>query len=266
MLLLDLNNDCLIRIFSNFSLYELIELEKVCSHFKIICNNVYTTRRFHEMRIELRNLRTEYFNDIFKRIGSTLRCFEFSGGFIMDENVKCTMIDGVSKSSPKLHSLTINYTQFSARNFVKLQECFLNLIYLDLSRCGIDEESLGVILDGERCKKITTLKLAGNVCMSGSFFKNMKHVQILDVSYCFGLKFVEFSIFLKNCIRLTELNISASCQLVHGTENILTNLLAHQPNIEVMLMQNNGFVVDVEVLSKFAKLKVSCFEGRRFGT
>lgn len=264
--ILDLNTDCLAFIFDYFTIYELIELEKVCRTFKTACDYAYTTKRFHKLRIELRNLRTEYFSDIFNRIGDTLRDFEFSGGYIMDENVKCTMIDGVTKSAAKLRSLTINYTQFTTTNFIELQDCFSNLIYLDLSRCGIDEESLGITLDGDRFQNIKTLKLAGNACMNGSFFNNMKHVEVLDVSYCFGLRFDEFSIFLANCIKLTDLNVSASCQLVHGVENFLQIILSHQPHIEVLLMENTGIVADVEVLAKFTKLRDSCFEGRRFGT
>lgn len=266
MSLLDLNDDCLLCIFEYFSIYELIELEKVCSAFKRTCCNVYTTKRYHKMRLELRNLRTEYFSDIFERVGETLRNFEFSGGYIMDEYVKCTMIDGASKSCPKLNSLTVNYTQFTTANFIQLQECFGNLIYLDLSRCGLDEESLAVTLDGERFKNIKTLKLAGNSCMNGSFFSSMKHVEVLDVSYCFGLRFEEFFIFLKDCIKLTNLDVSASCQLVHGTDKFLKSVLERQPHVETLLMENTGVVKDLEVLSKFTKLKVSCFEGRRFGT
>lgn len=264
--ILDLHNDCLISVFNFFSIYELLEIEKVCTVFKMTCNDVYASRRFQKMRIELRNLRTEYFGDTFKRVGNTLRTFEFSGGYIMDEDVKCTMIDGVSKSCPKLKSLTINYTQFTITNFISLQECFEHLMYLDLSRCGIDEESLEITLDGERFQNIKTLKLAGNSCMNGSFFKNMTHVEVLDVSYCFGLRFDEFFIFLKSCIKLIDLDVSASCQLVHGSQHFLKDVLTHQPHIETLLMENTAVVRDFEVLAKFAKLKVFSFEGRRFGT
>ncbi|KAG4073067.1 hypothetical protein HA402_009486 [Bradysia odoriphaga] len=266
MSILDLNADCLLVLFDFFSIYELIELEKVCKTFKSACNNVYTTRRFHKMRIELRDLKTDYFSNIFDRIGHTLRNFEFSGGYIMDENVKRTMINGVTESCPKLHSLTINYTQFSTTNFVQLQKCFTHLIYLDLSRCGIDENSLGLTLDSEKFPHIKTLKLAGNSCMNGSFFRKMKHVEVLDVSYCYELQFDEFLMFLKNCIQLVDLDVSASCRLVHGVENFLSVVYMHQPNVEKLLMENTGMTVEMEVLSKFSKLKVCCFEGRRFGT
>lgn len=266
MSILDLNDDCLIYIFQFFSIYELIELEKVCNVFKGTCSNVYTSKRFHKVRIELSNLKTEYFKDIFKCVGNSIRIFEFSGGYIMNEDVKCTMIDGLSKSCPKLKSLTINYTQFTNTNFIQLQECFMNLSYLDLSRCGLDEDILGNTLDGERFRNIKTLKLAGNSCMNGSFFKNMKHVEALDVSYCFGLKYYEFVDFLKNCIKLNDLDVSASCQLVHEVDNFLKIVLMYQPHIETLLMENTGALKDLEVLSQFNKLKVSSFEGRRFGT
>lgn len=266
MSILDINDDCLIHIFEFLSIYELIDIENVCDVFKRICYNVYNSKSFHKMRIELRTLRTDYVKDIFERVGNSMRIFEFSGGFIMSEDVKSRIIEGVAKSCPNLKSLTVNYTEFSHTNFLELQKCFEKLTYLDLSGCGIDENSLGITLDGEKFKNIKTLKLAGNSYMNGSFFKTMKNVEELDVSYCFGLKFHEFSVFLENCKKLVNLNVSASCQVVHDVENFLEILLTYQPHIEKLLMDKTGIVKDLEVLSKFNNLKVCSFEGRRFGT
>lgn len=266
MSILNLDDDCLMNIFQFLSIYELIEAEKVCKAFKATCYNVYSSKRFHKMRIELRNLRPEYYRGIFRRVGNTLRNFEFSGGYIMNEDVKRCMIDGVSKCCPKLKSLTINYTEFSNTNFEQLQKCFTNLTFLDLSRCNLVEDILKITLDGERFRNIKTLKLAGNACMIGSLFKDMKHVEELDVSYCFGLRFADFVVFLRNCVKLIKLDVSASCLLVHGVENFVENILTYQPNIEILIMENTGVVKDLEVLSKFQHLKVASFEGRRFGT
>lgn len=265
--ILDLDNDCLIKIFEFLTIYELIEAEKVCEIFKLTCEDVYNSKRFHKMRIELRSLRTEYFKDIFFRVGNSLRAFEFSGGYIMNEEVKQTMIAGVTESCSKLKSLSINYTQFTTENFQQLQECFDKLTFLDLSRCGISEVALGNFeLDGEKYKSIKTLKLAGNSCMIGSFFKKMKHVELLDVSFCYNLSFFEFLEFLKNCKKLVELNASASCQLVSEDENFLEVIFANQPNLEKLIMDNTGIVRDNEVMAKFKKLKFASFEGRKFGT
>lgn len=264
--ILDLDDDCLSDIFQFLSIYELIEAEKVCETFKSICYDVYRSKRFHKTKIELRYLRTEYYKMIFDRIGGTLRCFEFSGGHIMDENVKKTLIEGVTESCPKLKSLKINYVQFTNETFKQLQQCFCNLTFLDLSRCSINESSLGICLDGEKFKNIKTLKLAGNSCMTGSFFKTMKHVEIFDISYCYNLSYFEFLHFLRNCLNLIELNVSASCQLVSEDENFLGVILEHQPNIQKLFMDNTGVTKDAEVLSKFRCLKFSSFEGRKFGT
>lgn len=264
--LLDLDDDCLINIFEFLSIYELIEVEKVCQTFKLICGEVYGSKKFHKMRIELRYLRSEYFKAIFDRVGGTLRAFEFSGGHIMNENVKQVMIEGVTNSCPMLLSLTINYVHFTNDSFRQLQESFCNLTCLDLSRCSIDETSLGVELDGERLKSIKTLRLAGNSCMKGSFFKQMKYVENLDISFCFNLSYFEFLDFLKNCLNLKELNVSASCQLVSEDENFLQVIFTHQPNLERLLMDNTGIARDEETLAKFRKLKYSSFEGRKFGT
>lgn len=262
--ILDLDEDSLNSIFQFLSIYELIEAEKVCKTFKTICGHVYGSKRFHKIRIELRYLQTEHFKAMFDRIGRTLRHFEFSGGHIMDENVKRTMIEGVA--CPKLKSLMINYVQFTNKSFTQLQPCFVNLTCLNLSQCSINESSLGVCLDGDKLKSIKTLKLAGNSCMTGSFFKTMKHVEILDISFCFNLSYFEFLHFLRNCLNLVELNVSASCQLVSEDENFLSVILDHQPNIEKLLMDNTGFTKDDNVLSKFKRLQHSSFEGRQFGT
>lgn len=263
--ILDLDDDSFNNVFQFLSIYELIEAEKVCKTFKAICDNVYSSKRFHRIRFELRNLQTEYFKAIFDCIGGTLRHFEFSGGYIMDENVKKTMIEGVTGSCPKLKSLLINYVQFTAESFNQLQQCFSNLTCLDLSRCSINESSLGVCLDGDELKSIKTLKLAGNSCMTGSFFKTMKHVKVLDVSYCYNLSYAEFFHFLRNCLNLIELNFSASCQFVPPDENFLRVILEHQPNIETLLVDNTGITKDVEVLSKFKFLKHSSFKYRMLG-
>lgn len=264
--ILDLDDDCLINIFQFLSIYDLIEAEKVCGTFKATCESVYASKRFHKMRIELVRLRTEYFKDIMTRAGKSLRTFEFSGGYIMDHNVKRVMIDGVTKSCPKLKSLSINYMQFTNELFRQLQHCFTNLTFLDLSRCAINELTLDITLDGEKLKGIKTLKLAGNSEMTGSFFKSMKHVEKLDVSYCFNLSFFEFLQFLKICDNLIELNVSASCQLVTEDRDFLKVVQVHQPRLEKLLMDNCGVARDDEVLSKFESLKLSSFEGRKFGT
>lgn len=266
MTILDLDDDSLMNIFAFLSIYELIEVEKVCQVFKAICDEVYCSKRFQKVRIELLHLRTEYLKDIFDRTGKTIRAFEFSGGYIMNENVKQTMIKGVANSCPKLKRLKVNYVQFTSRNFYQLQSCFCNLTHLDLSRCSIDETSLGITLDGDRFKSIKTLKLAGNSCMTGSFFQGMKQVESLDVSYCFNLSYFEFLKFLKNCINLVKLNVSASCQLVSEDENFLKIILIHQPNIETLMMDNTGLTKDDETLAQFKSLKYSSFAGRKFGT
>lgn len=262
----DLDDDSLIKIFEFLTIYELIEVEKVCKFFKEICYEVYCTKKFHKVEIELRHLKTEYFKAILGRIGGTMRTFRFSGGYIMDENVIRDLIEGLTNSCTKLRNLTINYVQFRNTDFIQLQSCFENLASLDLSHCSISEDTIGTTLDGEKFKSIKTLKLAGNSSMTGAFFQSMKHVESLDVSFCFNLRIFEFLKFLTNCIKLVELNASASCQLVTEEENFLNILYTYQPNIERLLMDKTGLARDDEMLSKFKNLKYSSFEGRRLGT
>lgn len=102
--------------------------------------------------------------------------------------------------------------------------------------------------------------------MKGSFFKSMKNVEFLDISYCFNMSYFEFLSFLTNCIKLIELNVTADCQLVSEDENFLKVILSHQPYIEKLIMDNTGIESDSEVMVQFKNLKHASFEGRRFGT
>lgn len=195
----DLNEDCLSNIFKYLTIYELIEVEEVCEMFKNTCEVVYKSKMYHRMRLELRYMRPLLFGDIFDRIGGNLRHFEFSGGYIMDEEVKIKLINGVINKCPKLQDLIINYIQFSKVNLQDLSTSFNHLTYLDLSRCSLDEDNMSGILDGDNLPNLTTLKVTGNTMIKGNFLVNMKHLKNLDISYCFDLRYSEFKKFLKNC-------------------------------------------------------------------
>jgi hypothetical protein len=264
--ILDLNQDCLNSVFKHLSVYELIDIEETCSAFKTTCEAVYKSKKFHSVFIELRHLRCEYLEAIFQRIGSTIRDLKFSGGYLMNEHVKQTLIAAIENHCVKLKRLTINYVQFDHESFDKLQKCFRNLTHLDLSRCAINETELRHCLDGEKLTSIKTLKLAGNSSMNGSFFKDMRHVEVLDISYCFNLLYYHFLPFIKNCNKLLELDATASCQLIPEDANILRDLLQYQPRLEKITMDNVGLQKDDDIMTQFKNLKFSSFAGRKFGT
>lgn len=172
--ILNLDDDSLVNIFQFLSIYELIDAEKVCSIFKDICEVVYGSKRFHKMRIELRDLRIEYFKDILNRVGKSLKAFEFSGGFLMDEKVKHEMIEGITKHCPKLLKLKINYIRLAHPEnnaFDQLQQCFSKLTFLDLSHCAINESVLVRTLDGDKLRNIKVLKVL--------------NIKPLFLNYCF---------------------------------------------------------------------------------
>lgn len=265
--ILDLNQDCLIKIFSYLTIYELIDVEDTCDAFKLISEQVYASKKYHSIKFELRYLKIDYLPKILERIGGTLRSLDFSGGYLMSEEIKENLVDGISNHClNRLSKLRINYVQFDKRLFDKLQSCcFHNLIYLDLSRCAISETS-GLHLCSEYVPNLKKLKLSGNPNMSGGFFKEITHIEILDVSYCMELRYFEFSQFLKNCKKLTSLDISASPQLIPDDVNIFQELLIYQPHLEILLMDYIGIERDDNILVKFKHLKNTSFSGRRFGT
>lgn len=263
--LLDLNQDCLNIIFSYLNIYELIDVEDTCAVFKIVCEDVYASKKYHSIKLELRHLKIEYVPRILEKLKS-LRSIEFSGGYLMKEAIKDDLVEGISTHCHKLSRLTINYMQFDKRLFDKLQSSFQTLIFLNLSNCSISDSSTGLHLDSNNLKNLKELKLSGNASMSGAFFKDITCLEILDVSHCYGLRYYEFLQFLRNCKRLISLNVTSSPQLIPEDQNIIEDLLIHQPYLEILLMDNIGIERDDDMLRKFKHLKHTSFSGRRFGT
>lgn len=265
--ILDLNQDCLNYLFSSyFDIYQLIDIEDTCSLFNATCLNVYTSKKFHKLKLELRTMRVDYLNHLIERIWPTAREFSFSGGFIMDEKVLNGIIYGLADHSRNLKKLTINYVTMNENLLTKLQNgLFEQLNYLNLSNCTINEQNLGVVLKNENLKNLKQLVLSGNVNMIGNFFQNLENIEELDISFCSSVTYFHLLIFFKTCKNLKHLNISSSPQAIPEGRNIFEDLLKYQPNIEVLLMANNGIEADNEILAKFKYLKQTSFSGRRWG-
>lgn len=261
-----LNQDCLNQIFSYFDIYQLIDIEETCSLFKVTCLNEYSSKKYHKFKIELRTLKPDYLERILERIGPTMKEFQFSGGFIMDQKIKETLINGLINNCECLRKLTINYLQLDKELFDKLQSCFDSVIYLNLANCAINEANDGIILRNENVKNLKQLVLNGNANMSGEFFKTIENIESLDVSYCFNLRYYQFLTFLKTCNNLKSLNITGSPQIIPDDRNIFEDLLLFQPDLETLLMDNDGVEGDTKVLSKFKHLKKTSFSGNKFGT
>lgn len=250
--ILDLNEDCLINIFSYLKIYELIRVESTCKLFQAVCKMVYP--QFSNLRLERRYLDLSYFDDIMKRVSPHLKKFEFAGGYILQDEVKRTFISGVL-NSPKLKSLTINYVQFSRELMVPFSTCFINLVYLNLERCNLDEDTMeGVFENSENFTNLKTLVISGNTMLTGKCILNLKYLEDLDASYCFDLSYKEFVRFLKNCDNLLRLDISA-CYRLLDEGNIIEDLLFYQENLEKLHYSYVGIDVRDERFGRFEKLK-----------
>lgn len=260
----NLNDDCLSNIFKYLTIYELIGVEEVCEMFKSTCDTVYKSKMYHRLRLELRYMIPVWIEHIFDRIGVSLRHFEFSGGYIMDEELKLKLIDGVIHKCPKLQSLTINYIQFTKENLQNLSTSFERLKYLDLSRCSLDEYNMTGILNGDNLINLTTLNVIGNTMLVGSFLITMKHIKNLNISYCFDLQYSIFVKFLKNCKKLIQLDISACVQLLEG--DIIDDLLNLQPHLEKLHFQYSGIPQIDDRYILFKSMKDFNIQGPRFGT
>ncbi|CAO1391952.1 unnamed protein product [Diamesa serratosioi] len=258
----DLNEDCLCNIFKYLTIYELIEVEEVCEMFKNTCETVYKSKMYHSLRLEWRYVNPDWLEPIFDRLGGSLKCFEFSCGYMKDE-IKLKIINGVVNKCLKLHSLTINYMHLTKDHLQNLSTSFDRLTCLDLSQCDLDEDNMLGILDGEKLRNLTTLNVKGNTMLKGNFLIDMKNLKNLDISYCFHLQHNEFVKFLKICQNLIQLNISACSQLLNG--DIIQDLLNFQPHLQKLHFRQSGIPQNDDRFILFKSMKDFNIEGDRFG-
>ena len=230
----------------------------MCTFFEQICEAQY--RESSKLFLELRHVNLELLPDVFQRVGVYLKEFTFSGGYIMDDQVKQRLVNHILEM-PKLSKLSILYIQFPRDLMVKLSTCFKNLTHLNLERCNLDEKNMENIFDPDM-KTLKCLKITGNTMLSGKCISNLKHIENLDASFCFDLNYAEIVKFLKNCIHLKKLDISACSKLLDG--NIIEDILAFQPKIEELIFENAGIKQDETIFSQYQHLKVLKIEGKDY--
>lgn len=198
---------------------------------------------------------------IFEKIGPYVRDFEFSGGFIMEESIKESLIDGLAHQCPQITKLSLMYTLFSRDQIERLSRCLRNLTYLRLERCNLEEQTVADVFR-EDLKSLKTLNISGNTMLTGSCLANLKQLQVLDASYCFDLSHIEFVKFLKNCSFLKSLDISACVKLLNGS--VVEEIHTFQPKIEELYFLYAGQSRDSLVYSRFKHLRVLDVQGNNY--
>ncbi|XP_053677003.1 uncharacterized protein LOC128727152 [Anopheles nili] len=218
MELIDLDEDSLMEIFSYFHFNELLTLSSVCLRFLHICQRHLRTIRNFELdyrAVVARDNYTEYLRNVFAILGPTMEAFRFSGGYIMDEILKQTIVDNLATHCTNLQHLTINYTVLNEHHLRPLATLLRTLVSLDLGRCDMTDENLGEFLQS-RPLKLRFLAIPGNPALEGAFFKHWttaEQLEQLDLSYCYSLNIDAMEGFMQHANRLMAVDATGNLWL-----------------------------------------------------
>lgn len=208
----DLDEDSLLEIFRFLDFGELLDASGVCVLFQQLSRTCLRKIRHFELdyRAFMNNFHLPRINVILSNIGPHLRAFKFSGGFIMNEDLKRAIVNGVALNCGSLQHLTINYVELRAEHLNALKVLLSHLTGLDMGRCALRDDSFGTfIADASQLK---SLAIPGNAELDGSFldvWQNCHQLEQLDVSYCYSLSVGKMETFLTRATKLKGVDVTA---------------------------------------------------------
>ncbi|KAL1373607.1 hypothetical protein pipiens_005126 [Culex pipiens pipiens] len=197
-----LDEDSLLEVFGYFSFDELLLMSRVCTRF------LQLSRRC------LRKIR--HFELDYRAIASR----DFSGGFIMNEDLKRGIVEGVALTCGTLQHLTINYVELREEHLVALTALLSHLTGLDLGRCALRDETFGPFI--AKASMLQTLAIPGNAELHGEFLErwaDCQRMEQLDVSYCYSLNVGNLKPFLARAVKLKAVDVTA-CQWLEKDKGI----------------------------------------------
>lgn len=250
-----LNHDCIFHIFRYLTIPDVINAEMCCPHLAEAAFAYY--HQIHELTFMLRTLNARDVEPILHRVSPALRTFKFSGGYIMNNELKDKIVQSLAAHCTRLQALTLNYVTLDALDV--LEPAMRNLVHLDLSHIHLEDAVLGRVLGQS---SLRSLSLRGNTKLDGSCLKELRHVEKLDVSYCFELQARELYDFLRNCDALKHLNVSGCGGL--SKTNFWQEVVESQPNIEELIMRDLNAAMPEECVEKFRNLKNFDASGKHF--
>lgn len=225
-----LNDDCLIEIFKNLSVLELINIERVCTRWTAVS---YLTLKYNKVRY--RELRTEkclrysmsaavknrVIKSIFKRCGKILTSLHWDVGTEHDDE----FLSLIAQFCPSIEELYITGTEITGARMKAVAEKCKKLKTIKL--CGVSgdfEEEFSLLL--ENSKNLVTLKIVDWEEFTGKCLEKIRSEILSDLE----LEFLtddsqELSISDKfgRCVKscsITSCELQTSLQVINNLKNL----------------------------------------------
>ena len=217
----DLTDDCLMEIFSYLDFDEMLKISEVCRLFSDVCKEMFHKIKHFELDFRLLSANNRNLNLLFSNLGPHMISFKFSGGYIMDENLKRDIIVNVAKYCWSLKHLTLNYLKLPRELLLELGQIVESLELLDLGRTEVDDDVIGDILINASDLKM--LCLPGNINLTGRFLEqtNVESLEQLDLSYCYDFDISFLDAFLNTARNLKHVDVTA-CKWLPRDRDIFT--------------------------------------------
>ncbi|GAB0100523.1 uncharacterized protein DMENIID0001_165740 [Sergentomyia squamirostris] len=215
--LLDLNDDCLEKIFSYFTIRELIDLENVCLRFWSIAECFYKKQDLLEINVEYHS--KEHIGDLAVRLGPYVSKLNVTGRtnkiyvlkFLskIDDEPRFIAVETFQPLWLHCSNLKLLIVQnVDLRDHLPLmQETFKSLRVASMIRCGLTDE-IGEYL--KTADELHNLSLEGNPEIKGSFLPDLKdQLKKIDLSRCENIfEGSAFAQFCQNNLKLETLSLS----------------------------------------------------------
>lgn len=208
----DLDEDSLLEIFRYLGFNELLDASGVCDLFRQLSRRCL--RKIRHFELDYRALMNDFhlprINVILGNIGPHLEAFKFSGGFIMNEDLKRTIVNDVALNCVSLQHLTINYVELRVEHLNALKVLLAQLTGLDMGRCALQDDSFGTFI--ANASQLKALAIPGNAELNGNFldaWQNCQQLEQLDVSYCYSFSVGKVEAFLTRATNLKGVDVTA---------------------------------------------------------
>lgn len=249
MNILHLNDDCLIAIFGELDLTDLLTLKKTCTRFEVITYDILKRYKFFDF--EMLFAKKPYLTmldakNVLTELGSFVEHLSISQDTFNKPGTR--ILNLIPRHCPNLKQLEIQDFLLKVTALKVLGSVFKKLEGLSMISCGITdnvEQSLA------QAKNLQRLDLSSNSEITGKCLKVVKNLKRLNLEGCQNIQGKPFSVFTEHNKTLEYLNIHCCSRL---TTDAIKALAANLTELTHLVVNNSYDNVDPSAMALIAKL------------
>ncbi|XP_059613670.1 uncharacterized protein LOC132259878 [Phlebotomus argentipes] len=212
--ILELNDDCLLIIFSYLNIWQLMTAEDACERFKFVAEIAYRTRRMLQLRCHTsfqhphdhEKVILADVQDIVKRLNPRMHSLTVYGCKFASPIETLLSILGKCSNLRKLY--LVRFSLRKADCLDNLFRAFGNVKVADFKDCGLTDNILEVCL--RQATQLESLRVSLNASIQGYWLTELKNIKSIDLSHCRIITECFLIQFLQNNEGLKSLSINGS--------------------------------------------------------